>query len=86
VLSGEIMKTYQISFSVSVKDATQSYPEVYPLNISIKENLPINVDVQKYLRKRISEELTRNFQQLSEADIQNKTEEFISATDSLEGN
>lgn len=55
------MKTYSVSFSVVIHDKATSYPEVKPVDLTIRETLPANVDPQKYLRQRISEELSRAF-------------------------
>jgi len=55
------MKTYSVAFTVVVHDKATTYPEVKPIDLSIRETLPANVDAQKYLRQRISEELSRAF-------------------------
>lgn len=68
------MKNYQIHFQIKVHDKATTYPEVCPIDLSLTENLPTNVDPHKYLRQRISEELTRNFAALS-IPIENKTDD-----------
>lgn len=68
------MKAYSIRFSVVVHDKATTYPEVKPIDIDVRENLPANVDPQRYLRQRIAEELTRQFAQQS-IPIDNKTED-----------
>lgn len=55
------MKTYAIQFSVSIHDKATSYPEVKPVDIEIRENLPANVDPHRHVRARIAEELSRAF-------------------------
>lgn len=55
------MKSYSVSFSVRVHDKATTYPEVCPVDMQIQEKLPPNVDPQRYLRQRISEELVRAF-------------------------
>lgn len=67
------MKSYSASFRIYIHDKATTYPEVRPIDIDIKENLPANVDPQKYLRQRISEELARHFAALAEP-IQNRPE------------
>lgn len=68
------MKSYQVSFKIHIHDKATTYPEVRPVDLSVTENLPANVDPQKYLRQRISEELSRHFAALTEQ-IENKTED-----------
>ena len=55
------MKAYAISVSIKVRDKATTYPEVAPIDVEFKENLPDNVDAHKHLRARIAEELTRAF-------------------------
>ncbi len=59
------MKTYSVKFTIAIHDKATSYPEVRPIDIDVRENLPANVCPQKYLRQRISEELKRNFDSLA---------------------
>lgn len=68
------MKSYSVNVTVSIHDKATSYPEVKPIDFRVTENLPKNVDPQKYLRARIAEELARHFAQLS-TPIENKDEE-----------
>jgi hypothetical protein len=68
------MKAYSISVSINIHDKASSYPEVRPIDMSIKENLPANVDPHKYLRQRVAEELKRHFDQLS-VPIENRSED-----------
>ena len=70
------MRTYRVSFSVAIHDKTITYPEVKPVDISISETLPKNVDPHQYVRRRIAEELTRAF---STADKIDNMEEGQSA-------
>lgn len=67
-------KTYSVNVSVSIHDKATSYPEVKPIDFTVRENLPANVDPEKYLRQRIAEELKRHFSALSTL-IENKTED-----------
>ena len=67
-------KHYAINFSINVHDKATSYPEIKPVDISVRENLPANVDPQKYLKQRIAEEINRHFAALS-IPIENKTED-----------
>lgn len=57
------MKNFEVNMNISIS-TTESYTTTYPLKFSISESLPANTDPQKYMRKRISEELTRHFNQL----------------------
>jgi len=59
------MKQYSVKFSVAIHDKATTYPEIRPFDISITENLPAGVDPDAYVRRRIAEELTRSFSQLS---------------------
>lgn len=68
------MKAYSISVTINIHDKATTYPEVRPIDMQIKENLPANVDPQKYLRLRIGEELKRQFDQIS-VPIENRNEE-----------
>lgn len=68
------MKTYSVSFKVVIHDKATSYPEVRPIDLDVKETLPANVDPQKYLRARVTEEIKRAFDQLSEK-IDNRSED-----------
>lgn len=68
------MKAYSINVQISIHDKATTYPEVKPIDLHIRENLPTNVDPEKYLRQRIAEELKRNFAALG-TKIDNKTED-----------
>ena len=68
------MKAYSINVTINIHDKATSYPEVCPIDMQIKENLPANVDPHKYLRLRIGEELKRQFDQIS-VPIENRSEE-----------
>ena len=68
------MKSYNVRFSVKIHDKATTYPEVRPIDLEISENLPANVDPQKYLRTRVAEELKRAFDQIS-VKIENRDEE-----------
>jgi hypothetical protein len=59
------MKPYSVSFEIKVHDKATSYPEVCPIYVQVKENLPANVDPQKYIRQRLAEELSRNFKAMN---------------------
>lgn len=76
------MKTYSVAFRIYVHDKATSYPEVKPIDIDVRENLPANVDPERYLRQRIAEELKRHFAQLS-TPIENKTDEAAASADPL---
>lgn len=69
------MKHYSVSFRISIHDKATSYPEVKPIDITVSENLPANVDPQKHLRQRIAEELARNFAAMTPGAIDNRTED-----------
>jgi len=60
------MRNYSISFDIAIHDKATTYPEVKPIELRVKENLPANVDPEKYIRKRIAEELTRQFAALTQ--------------------
>lgn len=76
------LKQYSINFKVVIHDKATTYPEVKPIDMTVTENLPSNVDPQKYLRRRIAEELARQFSQLS-APIENMTPEVAADQDPL---
>jgi len=57
------MKNFEVNMNISIS-TSENYTTTYPLKFSISESLPANTDPQKYMRKRISEELTRHFNQL----------------------
>ena len=60
------LKAYAVHVQIHVHEKGTTYPEVRPIDFQVTENLPTNVDAQKHLRKRISEELARNFAALAE--------------------
>jgi hypothetical protein len=53
------------------------------INFEVKENLPKNKDVQKYIRARLSEELSRNFSSLTE-EIDNFSDDVKDKVDPLD--
>lgn len=67
------MKQYSVRFVVSIHDKSTTYPEVKPIDIEVKENLPADVDPQRYVRGRIAEELSRHFA-AKNLPIENRTE------------
>lgn len=70
------MKSYSVHFRLYIHEKSTSYPEIKPIDISVTENLPQNVDAQVYLRRRLSEELTRAFMALPQpSPIENHTED-----------
>lgn len=76
------MKPYAVEFSFALRDVKLSYDQPKVINVSISENLPINVDPEKYFRGRIAEELKRAFSNLS-CPIENYTEEALASLDPL---
>jgi hypothetical protein len=66
-------KQYRVTFTVVIHDKATTYPEIRPVDLSVIENLPANVDAHRYVRSRIAEELSRSFGSVS-VPIENKTE------------
>jgi hypothetical protein len=76
------MKSYKLKFEVKVYEAGSDYSPVTPLEFTITEKLPANVDPQTYIRRRLAEELKRNFDALP-SPIDNKTEDAAASDDPL---
>ncbi len=76
------MKQYKLKFEVKVYEAGSDYAPPTPLEFNITEKLPANTDAQQYIRRRLAEELKRNFDALT-APIDNKTEEAAASDDPL---
>lgn len=68
------MKSYQIRVTVKVQEKGPTYPEVIPVSFEFAEALPADVRADIYLRRRIAEELTRNFSASTLASIENQPE------------
>ena len=80
----ETVKKYKLMFSVTLIEGEDSvYSPKKVLDFNIKENLPINVDAQQYIRKRLSEEVKRNFDSLHEP-VENMTVEVKENIDPLD--
>lgn len=80
----ETVKKYKLMFSVTLIEGDDSlYSPKKLLDFSIKENLPTNVGAQQYIRKRLGEEVKRNFDALHEP-IENMTVEVKENQDGLE--
>ncbi|HET8730464.1 MAG TPA: hypothetical protein VFM34_05075 [Moraxellaceae bacterium] len=77
------MKNYTIKLSVQIIEGDDSaYYAKKPLQFEVKENLPTNVDPEKYIKQRLAEEVRRNFASLVDP-IDNKTEEAQEGADPL---
>ena len=76
------MKSYKLKFEVKVYEAGSDYSPPTPLEFNIVEKLPANTDAQQYIRRRLAEELKRNFDAMT-APIDNKTEEAAASDDPL---
>jgi Mg-chelatase subunit ChlD len=76
------MKNYRLRLVVEISSEINSYTLENALKFEITENLPANVDAERYVRQRLAEELARNFGALR-APIDNKTEEAAKADDPL---
>ena len=76
------MEKYDIRFSVEVSFG-ESYSRKQAVNFSVVEQLPTNVDAQKFIRQRLAEEVSRNFAKL-DAPLDNFTDEAKAAVDPLE--
>ncbi len=76
------MKSYKISLQVKVYEAGSDYAPVTPLEFSITEKLPANTDAQGYIRRRLAEELKRNFDAMHKP-IDNRDEEAAKEADPL---
>lgn len=72
------MKNYSVTVSVVVHDKASTYPEVKPIDLSFKENLPTDVDAHRHIRARIGEELTRAFSG-GDVVLENKSEFAVEA-------
>jgi hypothetical protein len=72
----EATKDYTVEFSLTIRERKSEYDTRTPLRFEFKEQMPKNVDPQQYLRKRLSEELKRNFDALVEV-LDNKTPEAV---------
>ena len=80
------MKTYQLSVEIKlVEGKISDYSPKLPVFFKIEENLPVNIDAQKYVRQRIADELKKSFEQLIE-EIDNKTEDKKTSQDPLTDN
>ena len=80
----ETVKKYKLMFSVTLIEGEDSiYSPKKVLDFNVKENLPTNVDAQQYIRKRLSEEVKRNFDSLHEP-IENMTVEVKENIDPLD--
>jgi hypothetical protein len=78
-----IMKKYTLKFSVVlIEGDADTYSPTKALSFDIKENLPANVDAQLYIKRRLAEEVKRNFDAML-TPVDNKTEEVIAAEDPL---
>ena len=76
------MKSYKLKFEVKLYEAGSDYSPVTPLEFTITEKLPANTEPQTYIRRRLAEELKRNFDALAQP-IDNRTEEAEAAADPL---
>jgi hypothetical protein len=78
------MKHYEINMQVSIAEKKSDYSwEMSPVvKFAITEMLPVNTDPQTYLRKRLAEEVKRQFDQFV-GEFDNKTEEAKENTDPL---
>lgn len=76
------MKPYDISFSFSITDISVSYNTKKVISVNITENLPTNVNPEKYLKQRLAEEVKRSFGSLVEQ-IDNFTDEAKAEADPL---
>ena len=76
------MKPYDISFSFSITDISVSYNTKKVISVNITENLPTNVNPEKYLKQRLAEEVKRSFSSLVEQ-IDNFTDEAKESSDPL---
>lgn len=76
------MKPYDISFSFSITDISVSYNTKKVISVNITENLPTNVNPEKYLKQRLAEEVNRTFRALTEQ-IDNFTDEAKAEADPL---
>lgn len=76
------MKPYDISFSFSITDISVSYNTKKVISVNITENLPTNVNPEKYLKQRLAEEVKRSFSSLVEQ-IDNFTDEAKAEADPL---
>ena len=77
------MKQYHLRFNVAIVEGSpDTYDPKRVLKFEIAELLPANVDAQQHVRRRIAEEIKRNFDALVEP-IDNKTEEGAAAEDPL---
>lgn len=78
------MKKYTLKFSVTlIEGDADSYSPTKAVAFELREKLPADVDAQQYVRRRLSEELKRNFDQL-DSPIDNKTDDANAAEDPLE--
>ena len=76
------MKPYDISFSFSITDISVSYNTKKVISVNITENLPTNVNPEKYLKQRLAEEVERSFSSPVEQ-IDNFTDEAKESFDPL---
>ena len=76
------MKSYNISFSFNITDTSVSYQHTDVVKVQITENLPTNVNPEKYLKQRLAEEVKRSFSSLVEQ-IDNFTDEAKAQVDPL---
>lgn len=76
------MKSYNISFSFNITDASVSYNNIDVVKVQITEKLPANVNPEKYLKQRLAEEVNRTFRALTEQ-IDNFTDEAKESSDPL---
>lgn len=57
---------FTLSFSFEIAEQVSSYETTRRVQCSITERLPVGVDPQQYLRKRLSEEVARQFVNLKQ--------------------
>lgn len=77
------MKKYTLKFSVTlIEGDADAYCPNKAIQFDVKENLPANIDAQQYIKRRLAEEVKRNFDSLSEV-IDNKTDEAKAEEDPL---
>lgn len=77
------MKTYTLKFSVSLAEGDiDAYSPTYAIRFDIKEKLPANGDAQTYIKRRLAEEVKRNFDALT-SPIENMTEDAAASDDPL---
>lgn len=77
------LEKFEVHMEFRLSSQVTSYSSKEYVNVSINEQLPVNVDPQRYMSQRLAEELRRAFSQVREP-VNNFTDEFLENNNPLE--